>query len=142
MDCLYLKVRRENAFWPKNDFVPFGNLWKNHNLQYVVQFVSQGLIFASQGASQGSIFGTKSKVSITSWPRSWTRDNCRMPLSGTQFPRLSPMDPQSIIVNHCPFENLTKVQVNEYIIYNFLKIENPIEISAEFCLKNGLRPFV
>ena len=63
-----------------------------------------------------------------------------MPLSGTQFPGLPSTDLQGTIDNHCPFKNLTQVQVYEYIIYNFLEIENPTEISVEFHLKNGLRP--
>ena len=63
-----------------------------------------------------------------------------MPLSETQFLGTSPKNSQGNTDTHSSFENLT--QVYQYIIYNFLKIENLIEISTEFHLKNGLRPIV
>ena len=48
-------------------------------------------------------------------PGSRIHDNCRVPLSGTQFPGLPPTDLQDITDNHCLFENLTYIRVYEYI---------------------------
>ena len=81
-------------------------------------------------------------MSVTSQPESQTRDYCRMPMSEIQFPRSPLTDLQGTTNNHCSFENLTQLREYDYTNYNYLKIENPIEISREFRLKNGLIPLV
>ena len=54
-------------------------------------------------------------VGVTPPPRSQTRDNCRVPLSETQFFRIPPKDLQDITNTHNPFEIKTFKSVYDYI---------------------------
>ena len=50
------------------------------------------------------IKSTGMMVDVMPQPKSQTRDNCRIPLSGIQFLRIPLKDPQDTIDNHHPFE--------------------------------------
>ena len=80
--------------------------------------------------------------SVTSWFESRTYDNYRIPLSGTQFLRMPPKDPQGTIDTHSPFEIKTFKSVYDYIYKILDNTEKYTNILAEFCLKNGLKSLV